>query len=68
MRVDLPYGSRRMPVELGEREVTVVRAPALPAPRPVRELIDEALDAPIGGSWPAVRRGARVTLIVSDPA
>ncbi|MGE5180605.1 MAG: lactate racemase domain-containing protein [Acidobacteriota bacterium] len=66
MRVDLPYGSRPLSVDLGAREVAVVRAPAMPAARPVRELIEEALASPIGGSWPAVARGARVTLIVSD--
>ncbi len=66
MRVDLPYGSSRLTVDFGDREVTVVRAPAMPAPRPVRELIEQALERPLGGSWPVVARGARVTLIVSD--
>ena len=57
--VELPYGSRPCQVEL-TGDVRVLEAPHLRPPRPIRELLDEAIDrAPV----PTARR---ITLIVSD--
>jgi nickel-dependent lactate racemase len=67
--VDLPYGRRPYRLELGARRATVVEAPALPPPRtPVDQLLAEALEAPIASApiEARVRRGDRVTLVVSD--
>lgn len=68
MRVDLPYGSRPYPVDLGGRDARVLTAPELPAPAPLDELLDRALAAPIGRALPRLAPGARVTVIVSDPS
>jgi nickel-dependent lactate racemase len=68
--VDLPYGRRPYRLELGARPATVVAPPALPPPRaPVDQLLAEALAAPIASAplEARVRRGDRVTLVVSDP-
>ena len=79
MKIDLPYGSRPLSVELGDRDVQIVGPRALPAPQPVPALIEAALDVaqPTGatastaetasGVLRAVAPGARVTVIVSDP-
>jgi nickel-dependent lactate racemase len=64
--VELPYGRTPYVLDLGEREVEVVRAIELPPPRPVEALVDDALAAPIGGPALHVAAGARVTVIVSD--
>jgi nickel-dependent lactate racemase len=68
--VELPYGRVPYPVELGGRDVTVLTPAPRSRARPLDELLDEALDAPIGApsldSLPSVRPGARITLIVSD--
>jgi nickel-dependent lactate racemase len=64
--IELPYGATPYALDLGARETRVVRAPALPPPPPLRELIETALDAPIGCAWPTLRARDRVTLIVSD--
>jgi len=68
--VELPYGRTAYPLELAGRDVTVLTPAPLPPARPLEELLDEALDAPIGAptleSLPSVRPGARITLIVSD--
>ena len=66
MRIDLPYGTRPLGVDLGGRDVTVLRAPAATPRAAFEVLLERALAAPHGG-WPAVPAGARVTLIVSDP-
>lgn len=68
MRVDLPYGSRPYPVDLGGRDTRVLAAPELPAPAPLDELLDGALTAPIAATLPRLAAGARVTVIVSDPS
>ena len=63
MVIELPYGRAPLRVDLGEREVEVVRAAELPAPAPLDHLLDDALAAaPI-----AVKPGSRVTVIISDP-
>jgi nickel-dependent lactate racemase len=60
--VELPYGRSPLTIELGARDIEVLRTPVLPAARPVVELLDEALAAqPI-----RVAAGSRVTVIVSD--
>jgi nickel-dependent lactate racemase len=66
MKLDLPYGSAPYPLELGERDVVVVRAPVLPPSRSARELLAAALAAPIGMAMPKLGAGERVTVIVSD--
>ena len=61
MRVELPYGAQRYPVELGGRDVQLVEAATLPPAPPVEVLLERALGS--------VRlAGRRVTLIVSDPS
>jgi nickel-dependent lactate racemase len=61
--IELPYGRAPLRVDLGKRDVEVVRAAKLPPPAPLDRLLDDALDqAPI-----AVKPGARVTVIISDP-
>jgi nickel-dependent lactate racemase len=67
VRIDLPYGSEPYPLDLGDRDVTVVRAPVLPPAPQTRELLSRALARPIGRALPALPAGSRVTLIVSDP-
>lgn len=66
---DLPYGRAPYPLDLPNRSFTVIEAAARPAARPIADLLDAALDAPIG--LPRVEAlvapGARVTVIVSDP-
>ncbi len=44
MKIDLPYGSRPISVELGDRDVQMVAPKALPPPKPVPALIEAALD------------------------
>jgi lactate racemase len=68
LEVDLPYG--RLPRRLvGARShIEVLRARELPAPPPLRRLLDDAIAHPIA-SKPLdtlVHAGGRVTLIVSD--
>ncbi|MFT3695271.1 MAG: lactate racemase domain-containing protein [Kofleriaceae bacterium] len=60
MRISVPYGRAPLEFETGDRHIEVLRAPDLPAPRPISELL---------AALPAfdIARGARVTLIVSDP-
>jgi len=61
--IELPYGRTPLRVDLGAREIEVVRAAELPPPAPLDHLLDDALaEAPI-----SVKPGARVTVIVSDP-
>ena len=64
MKVDLPYGTRRYPVEIRGRDVTLVEPAALPTPPPLTHLLDRALDRVLDG---ARLPGRRITLIVSDP-
>jgi nickel-dependent lactate racemase len=64
VRLELPYGHTPCPVDLGDRQVDVLRAAELPPPPPVEELVDRALATPRGGPPLA---GRRITLIVSDP-
>ena len=67
MKLDLPYGTAPLTLDLGEREARVVRAPACAGPPgSLDELLDAALAQPIGAVLPALPHGARVTLIVSD--
>lgn len=67
--VDLPYGRAPYPLDLASRTFTVIEAAPRPAPGPIVDLLERALDAPIGG--PRLERlvaaGDRVTVIVSDP-
>ena len=63
MVVELPYGRTPLRFDTGSREVAVLRAPALPAARPIDDLLDEALTRV---TRPALAPGARVTVIVSD--
>ncbi|MEP6865507.1 MAG: lactate racemase domain-containing protein [Deltaproteobacteria bacterium] len=63
MVIELPYGRAPLRVDLGDREVEVVRAAEMPPPAPLGHLLDDALAAaPI-----TVKPGARVTVIISDP-
>ena len=66
--LELPYGRTPYPLDLGGRTASVLVPAALPAPRPLATLLDEALAAPIGR--PPLSRmvapGGRVTAIVSD--
>jgi nickel-dependent lactate racemase len=64
--IELPYGATPYAIDLGARATRVVRATTLPTPPPLGQLLEAALDAPIGCAWPAVRARDRVTLIVSD--
>ena len=64
MRVELPYGRAPYPLDVPDT-TRVLHAAHMPAPRPLEELLDAALDAPLGGPPLA---GRRVTLIVSDPS
>src|SRR5689334_16075249 len=65
MRVELPYGTRPYAIELGNRDVQLVRPAELPTPPTPDQLLQIALDAPIGG--PALV-GRHVVIIVSDPS
>jgi nickel-dependent lactate racemase len=64
----LPYGRVPYPLDLGARAVTLVEPPSPPAPRELRELLDAALDSPLGRPRVETMAGAnaRVTVIVSD--
>ncbi len=66
--IELPYGRLPYRLELGDRCVRVLGAPALPRPAPVAQLLDDALAAPIGGpSLTSLVSGARrITVVVSD--
>ncbi len=64
--VDLPYGRVPYPLDLPNRPYHLVEAASRPPPRPVAELLEAALDAPIGAPLRAAA-GARVTVIISDP-
>ncbi|MGE0396047.1 MAG: lactate racemase domain-containing protein [Kofleriaceae bacterium] len=68
--VELPYGRTPYPLDLAGREYTLVLPTALPAPQPLRSLLDSALDAPIGRPRleAMAAAGARATLIISDPS
>ncbi|MCX5747735.1 MAG: lactate racemase domain-containing protein [Proteobacteria bacterium] len=65
MRIELPYGPTPLVVEVDDR-ARVLAAPMPPPPRPLRGLLDDALDAPIGAGALTAGRGSRVTVIVSD--
>jgi lactate racemase len=65
MRVDLPYGSAPVAVDLTGRAARVLTAQELPSPPPVEDLLRDAIDTPQGATL-EVPPGARVTLIVSD--
>jgi nickel-dependent lactate racemase len=54
---------------IANRDVDLIQAEPLPVPRPLDQLIDEALAAPIGATWPPtdLPPSPRVTIIVSDP-
>ena len=73
MKIDLPYGSRPLSVELGTCDAQIVGPKALPPPRPVPALIEAALDGTTTGGHVSrllggvVAPGSRVTVIVSDP-
>ncbi|MBA3451562.1 MAG: DUF2088 domain-containing protein [Deltaproteobacteria bacterium] len=66
--VELPYGRIPYRLDLTGRNATMVAPAPLGTPRPLPELLDTALGAPIGR--PALSRmvaaGSRVTVIVSD--
>ncbi|MGN6109180.1 MAG: lactate racemase domain-containing protein [Kofleriaceae bacterium] len=66
--VVLPYGRVPYQVDLRGRPATLVEAAPRPPPAALNELLDGALDAPIGR--PALDQlispGARITVIVSD--
>ena len=64
MIVELPYGRAPRTIDLGEREILVLRARELPAPRPVAVLLEEELACV---ALPALPPAPRVTIIVSDP-
>ena len=61
MRVELPYGTHPLVVDVGERPVDVVEPAHIPPPPPLATLLDRALAG-------ASLIGRRVTLIVSDPS
>lgn len=73
MKIDLPYGSRPLSVELGDRDVQIVTPKPLPPPQPVKTLIEATLDGANSSGTSATRvlaaipAGAKVTIIVSDP-
>jgi len=64
----LPYGRVPYPLDLRGRSATLLELPDPGEPRSVRELLDAALDAPIGAPRleTLVGAGARVTVIISD--
>jgi lactate racemase len=66
--VTLPYGRVPYPLDLGARPLRLVEPPAPPAPRDLDQLLEAALDTPLGR--PRVEAmasaNARVTVIVSD--
>jgi nickel-dependent lactate racemase len=66
--VELPYGRMPYPIRLDGRDARVLRAPAQPSLRPLDEMIDEALEHPIGSApiREQIANGARVTVIISD--
>ncbi len=66
-QIELPYGSRPLPVRVAA-ETVVVDLPPVPAGRPVEEVLPLALDAPIESPRleTLARPGDRVTVIVSD--
>jgi len=66
--VVLPYGRVVYPLDLGHRQVTVVEPPRQGVPPALRDLLDSALERPVGRPRveSMVAAGARVTVIVSD--
>jgi len=65
--VELPYGRAPYRLDLTGRDATVVAAPPLASPPPVRAQLDTALEAPHGPALSTlVGSGSRVTVIVSD--
>ncbi|MDT4921886.1 MAG: lactate racemase, partial [Pseudonocardiales bacterium] len=68
MRVDLPYGSGLLPVELPEAATDVVLPRATPPARTEADVLAEALRRPIGVAplSERVRRGDRVAISVCD--
>jgi lactate racemase len=69
--LELPYGRIPYPVDLarfGGRRIHVALPPPCPEAPPLTEMLDAALDAPIGRPRleTLVRPGDRITLIVSD--
>lgn len=69
LMVELPYGRVPYPLDLGGRDAALVVPAERPSPQPLGALIDAALESPIGRPRleAMVARGARVTVIVSDP-
>ncbi|HEY5951723.1 MAG TPA: lactate racemase domain-containing protein [Kofleriaceae bacterium] len=61
MRLELPYGTLSLSVDVGNREVELVEPQRLPPPPALDFLIDRALAN-------ARLTGRRITLIVSDPS
>ncbi len=61
MRVELPYGTRPLAVDVTGRQVQLVEPAVVGRPAPLAELIDRALAG-------ATLNARRVTLIVSDPS
>jgi lactate racemase len=66
MELELPYGRVPMRLTADARHIEVIRAPELPVPRPVEELVARALEAPIGAPPLATYAARRVTVIISD--
>jgi nickel-dependent lactate racemase len=68
MELELPYGRTPLRFTADARYIDVLRAPELPAPRPLDALLAEALARPVDAPPLArlARTGARVTVIVSD--
>ncbi len=68
MRVDIPYGSGRVPLEVGDLSVEVLRPNPVALPADEGALIEEALDSPIGS--PPLEEiagpGTRVALLCDD--
>jgi nickel-dependent lactate racemase len=66
--IELPYGRTPYVMTLPGRSISVVEAARRPPARPLGELLESALDHPIGSPpvGELVRPGDRVTVIVSD--
>jgi nickel-dependent lactate racemase len=66
--IELPYGRTPLSVSV-PRSAEVLGRPRGAASRPVAEVLEEALDAPIGAAplETRVAASARVTIVISDP-
>lgn len=65
--IALPYGDRTVEARTTALVEHIAPPPDLGPPPPLADLLDAALDAPIGGPrLDAVRSGDRVTIVVSD--